>query len=72
MNTKKTFTFFEKLILNWIDFEGRDDAKEWSSFENIQNIYRIFKDEFLNPYELQRAKGNEEDFHIMIESIELY
>ena len=59
MNTKKTFTFYEKIILDWIDFEERDDVKEWTDFENIQNIYKIFKDEFLHPYTLQKAKGNE-------------
>lgn len=39
-------TFFENTVLNSINFEGYDLPENQSDFEKVQNVYKIFIDEY--------------------------
>ena len=51
------YTFFEKTILDSINFEGYDLPKNQNNFDKIQNVYNIFLGEY--GWSIERKIGGE-------------
>lgn len=52
MKTTKYFNFYEKTIIENIDFESYDLKNDVSLYDKIKTMYNIFKMEYLNEYNL--------------------
>ena len=53
------FTYLELTILNNIDLESYGIDNNLSKYDKIQELYKIFKAEYLHDYNIKKYKGNE-------------
>lgn len=69
LSKKSDFNFYEQIIINSIDLENYDLPMSKNNLKNINQVYEIFKKEYLFPANLKRYGSEQNCFKEWIQGL---